>query len=144
MAGSTKHNCRADILELMGQNDLPLVEDPQLADTVRKLEKDGVFNTQEMVYFYMYTDKFNEVLQALDRYVYFELRFSDIPFVTLNSFDIMGEENGAFMCLGFGNATFETADSHNVLEIVTPDEILAFDVSIPITTPVTAYTNCLL
>jgi len=41
---------------------LPLVEDPQLADTVRKLEKDGVFNTQEMVYFYMYTDKFNEVL----------------------------------------------------------------------------------
>jgi len=80
----------------------------------------------------------------LDRYVYFELRFSDIPFVTLNSFDIMGEENGAFMCLGFGNATFETADSHNVLEIVTPDEILAFDVSIPITTPVTAYTNCLL
>jgi len=56
----------------------------------------------------------------------------------------MGEENGAFMCLGFGNATFETADSHNVLEIVTPDEILAFDVSIPITTPVTAYTNCLL
>ena len=135
--------CNCGILNsIKATEDFEKIEpDETLKTAVNTLFSIDKLNCVFFAYFHMYTPHVMNIVQELQNYHYFELRYTDLYGFDLYSFDILGHDDTTLTCIGFGDVNYKESDTKNVLEIVTPNGVKEFDVTIPFVTTSKAFTN---
>ncbi|HOJ93928.1 MAG TPA: hypothetical protein PK390_01705 [Fervidobacterium nodosum] len=96
--------------------------------------------------FYVFPEQCDEIIDKLNnkQYEYYELRYSDIFGINLNSFQIIGFEPTHLVCIGIGEASFQEKDENNTLDISVNKNVYSFPVKIPFTSLFKLRINCIL